>query len=345
MRNGLDPGLHTDMIGPVFRVAVKGFQKRRVTGKTAEQQAPGPHRAWKTLCGLTMPWSVTKTPGPDAMELIVILVVLGSAVLHAVWNAIIKGGDDKLIETAMKTGGGALTALCVIPFVPLPLPECGIFIAATVCIHIFYYLFIAYAYRGADLSYAYTIMRGASPLFTGLFSVFILHEVFPGSGWAGIVLLSAGVLILATDALRRGSFNLQATMFALANAFVIMGYSLVDGHGVRHSGNAVSYICWVNICNFFPITLYTIMVRRQGYFHYVKRRWKYGLFGGTCSLVAYGLALWGMTKAPIAMVAALRETSVVFGMLFAILFLKERATPARLVSVLLVLAGAAVMRL
>ena len=279
------------------------------------------------------------------METIVILVVIGSAILHAVWNAIIKGGKDKLIETALKTAGGAITALCLIPFIPVPHPESRIFIVATVGIHLFYYLFIAYAYKGSDLSYAYTIMRGSSPLFTGLFSVFILQETLPGSGWTGILMLSAGVLILAIDAVRRGSFNLPATILALANAFVIMSYSLVDGHGVRHAGSAVSYICWVNLCNFFPITVFTIAVRKQEYFRYVQKRWKYGLFGGMCSLVAYGLALWGMTRAPISMVAALRETSVVFGMLFAILFLKERVTPARIISVLLVLIGAAVMRL
>ena len=265
--------------------------------------------------------------------------------MHAVWNAIIKGGDDKLIETAMKTGGGAVTALCIIPFVALPLPESRIFIAATVFIHIFYYLFIAYAYKGADLSYAYTIMRGSSPLFTALFSVFILHEILPGSGWAGIVILSAGVLILAVDAMRHGGFNLSATVLALANAVIIMSYSLVDGHGVRQSGSAVSYICWVNFCNFFPITVFTLIARKRHYFCYVRKRWKYGLFGGMCSLAAYGLALWGMTRAPIAMVAALRETSVVFGMLFAVLFLKEKVTPARVLAVLLVLAGAAIMRL
>ncbi|MCC8194725.1 MAG: DMT family transporter [Deltaproteobacteria bacterium] len=279
------------------------------------------------------------------MDTLVILVVLGSAVLHAVWNTIIKGGTDKLVETAMKAGGGGLMVLFILPFLPLPLPESRMFIAATVCIHLFYYLFIAYAYRGADLGYAYTIMRGSSPLFTALFSVFILHEALSANGWTGVILLSSGVLILAVDAVRHGGFHLPSTILALANAFVIMGYSLVDGHGVRHAGSAVSYTCWVFFCNAFPITIYTLIARRGDYFRYVKNRWRYGLFGGTCSLLAYGLALWGMTRAPIAMVAALRETSVVFGMLFAVLFLKEKATAARIAAVLLVLIGAAVMRL
>lgn len=278
------------------------------------------------------------------MDALVILVVLGSAILHAVWNAIIKGGTDKLVETAMKAGGGGMLVLFILPFLPLPLPESRIFIAGTVCIHLFYYLFIAYAYRGADLSYAYTVMRGSSPLFTALFAVFLLHEALSTSGWAGVIMLSSGVLLLAVDAVRHGGFHWPSTILALANAFVIMGYSLVDGHGVRLAGNAVSYTCWVFFCNAFPVTIYTLIARRGEYFRYVKKRWKYGLFGGTCSFIAYGLALWGMTRAPIAMVAALRETSVVFGMLFAVVFLKEKVTPARIAAVLLVLTGAAIMR-
>lgn len=279
------------------------------------------------------------------MSTLVLLVVLGSAVLHAVWNAIIKGGPDKLIETSMKAAGGGLVVLYILPFLPLPLPESRPFLAATVCIHLFYYLFIAYAYKGADLSYAYTIMRGSSPLFTALVAVFILRDTLTAGGWAGVIMLSSGVLILAVDAVRRGGFSVSATLLALGNAFVIMGYTLVDGTGVRLSGNSVSYVCWAFFCNAFPISIFTAVARKREYFRYIRARWRYGIFGGTCSLLAYGLALWGMTRAPISTVAALRETSVVFGMLFAVLFLKEKLTPARAAAVLLVLAGAAAMRL
>lgn len=279
------------------------------------------------------------------METYVILVVLGSAMLHAVWNAIIKGGADKLIETSMKTVGGGIAVLAFLPFLPPPLPGSWPFLAATICIHFFYYLFIAYAYRGADLSYAYTIMRGSSPLFTALVSAGFLSEALSPSGWTGVLMLSSGVLVLAVDAARRGGFSLPATALAMANAVVIMGYTLVDGHGVRSAGNTVSYIFWVFFCNAFPISLFAIGMRGKEYFRYVRVRWKYGFFGGCCSLLAYGLALWGMTRAPIAAVAALRETSVVFGVIFAVLFLKERVTPARAAAAILVLAGATAMRL
>ena len=279
------------------------------------------------------------------MDTLVIIVVLGSALLHAVWNAIIKGGADKLYETVLKTNGGTLTALCILPFVPLPHPDSFPYLAATICIHFFYYLFIAYAYRGSDLSYAYTIMRGASPLFTALATVFVLQHSLSGFGWAGVLLLSGGVLTLAVDAIRRGGFSLSATAIALGNALVIMGYTIVDGTGVRLAGNPVSYVCWGTFLHTFPILTFTLLTRGTAYFTYAAKRWHYGFLGGACSILAYGLALWGMTRAPISMVAALRETSVVFGVLFAVLFLKEKVTPARILAVALVLTGAAVMRL
>ncbi len=280
------------------------------------------------------------------MDSLVILVILGSAMLHAVWNAIIKGGSDKLFETALKTGGCSAVVLFILPFLPLPLPESRPYLAGTVCIHFFYYLFMAYAYRGADLSYAYTIMRGAAPLFTALVSFFVLHEPLSGTGWLSVFILSAGVLVLAVDAVRRGGFSMSATAFAMGNAFVIMGYTVVDGSGVRLSGNAVSYVCWASFCHAFPILVFALAARGpSAYLAYAAKRWKYGVLGGTCGLLAYGIVLWCMTRAPIPMVAALRETSVVFGMLFAVIFLKEKVTAARVAAVLLVLAGAGLMRL
>ena len=279
------------------------------------------------------------------METLVILVVLGSAVLHAVWNAIIKSGPDKLVETSMKACGGGLAACLMLPFVPLPPPEARICLGLTMCIHLVYYLFIAFAYKGSDMSYAYTIMRGSAPLFTALVSVFILREALSFSGWAGVLALSSGVLILALDAARRDGFSRSATALALGNAAMIMAYTVVDGHGVRYAQTALSYICWAFFLNAFPITLFCLGARGvSAWKGYIGQRWRYGLFGGLCSFVAYGLALWGMTKAPISSVAALRETSVVFGMLFAVLFLKETITPVRIAAVLLVLAGAVMMR-
>ncbi|MDR3363093.1 MAG: DMT family transporter [Desulfovibrio sp.] len=276
----------------------------------------------------------------------VIAIILLSAVLHAVWNAIIKDGPDKLCETSLKASGGALFMLCCMPFLPLPAPASLPFLAGTALLHLFYYLFMAYAYKGADMSYAYTLMRGSAPLFTGLFTVFVMGHSLSAGGWAGVTLLSAGILGMAFESLKRGNFNLAVTTYALANALVIMGYTVMDGTGVRLAGEPLAYICWVSFLNCFPITIFAVLRRGvKTYGGYLKKRWKHGLAGGVCSAVAYGLVVWCMNRAPISQVAALRETSVVFGMLLAVLFLKERMTPARAAAVLAVLAGSVIMRL
>ena len=275
----------------------------------------------------------------------VILVILGSALFHASWNAVIKGGKDKLFETVMKTSGGGVVTACALPFLPLPAPEAWPYLITSVCIHIAYYLCVAYAYRGADLSYSYTIMRGSAPLFTALIAVFVIGDAISAGAWAGVILLSAGILTLALDSIRRGSFSWPVTLVALGNAMVIMGYTVVDGSGVRLSGSNLSYTCWVFFLNAFPILFIAILLRKGEYFRYVKKRWKHGLFGGTCSFIAYGLSLWGMTQAPISMVAALRETSVIFGMLLGVIFLKETITLPRVAAIMLVLAGAASMKI
>ena len=162
------------------------------------------------------------------MSTFVIFVILSSALFHAAWNAIIKGGTDKLFETVMKTSGGGIVVACILPFLPAPHPSSWPYLAATASIHLFYYLFMAYAYKGADLSYAYPLMRGSSPLIVALVSAFFLHTPLSTGGWAGVALLSAGILTLAADSIQRGNFSFSATLFALGNAFVIMG----QGHSV-----------------------------------------------------------------------------------------------------------------
>ena len=279
------------------------------------------------------------------MSTLVFLVVLGSALLHAIWNAIIKGGNNKLFETVMNTTGGGLVALVALFFLPAPHPESWPYLAATCAIHIFYYSSVAYAYAGADLAYAYTLMRGASPLITSLVAVFLLGDTLGTGGWLGIAMLSAGILALAADSLKRGSLPVKVTLIALGNAFVIMGYTVVDGSGVRLSGNAITYVCWVYVLNALPLPCFVYATRWRAYASYVRSRWHYGLFGGSCSVLAYGCSLWGMMHAPIATVAALRETSVLFGMVLGVLFLHERLTPARVLAIGLVIAGAMVTKM
>ncbi|MFR3457755.1 MAG: EamA family transporter [Bilophila wadsworthia] len=210
----------------------------------------------------------------------------------------------------------------IVPFLPFPALESLKFLAGSCTVHIAYYLCIAVAYRNVDMSFAYTIMRGTAPLLTSVFLLLSGHEM-PLAGWLGILCLCAGVLTLTRDNIKNGKFNINGALAAVGTAVVIMGYTLFDGYGARASGNPISYVCWLYVINTFPINVILLLRQRKTYIPYFCNRWKHGLFGGLCSLGSYGVALWAMTKAPIAMVAALRETSVIFGMLLAVFFLGE----------------------
>ena len=230
-------------------------------------------------------------------------------------------------------------------FLPWPAPESWPYLAGTASIHLFYYLLLAQAYRGGEFSYSYTLMRGSAPLLTALVTVFILGQALKAGAWAGVGFLSLGILVLALDCVRCGAFKLGPTLMALGNSLTIMGYTVVDGTGVRLSGNSVSYVCWVFFLNIFPILLFTLVRHGREYVRYARTRWQYGLVGGFCSAIAYGLSVWAMARAPISLVASLRETSVIFGMLLAAFFLKEKLGPVRILSVLLVVAGTVCIKL
>ncbi len=272
-------------------------------------------------------------------------MLLAAAVLHAIWNAIVKSGPDKLLEATLKACGCSLLGLIGILLLPAPAAPAWPFLMGSVGCHLFYYLLLAYAYKGADLGYAYTLMRGSSPLFTAAVAVGVLGETLRPGGWTGVFLLSAGILLLALDSRKRGQFMPGPTITALANALVIMGYTVLDGSGVRHSGHSASYACWVFFLNAFPILTFTLARRGTAILGYARRRWQYGLACGAASVTAYGLSIYAMAIAPIALVAALRETSVIFGMLLGVWRLREKFTPARAASVLLVAAGAVCIKL
>lgn len=273
------------------------------------------------------------------MQLDIVLIMLGAALLHAAWNAIIKGGGNALFEAVLKTLGGGVAVCCVLPFLPLPDPRSLPYLAASCTLHLGYYTFLGLSYRNVDMSIAYSIMRGTAPLLTSLALVLALGVPLSAGGWLGVTLLSAGILTLSADALRQGRLAWRGCCAALANALVIMCYTLADGYGGRASLHPVSYTCWLFLFNAFPMTLIVSWRYRGEFVAYVRRRWRFGLLGGVCSLGSYGIAIWAMTKAPIAMVAALRESSVIFGMLLAVFILKEKVTFSRALAVLLVAAG------
>lgn len=270
------------------------------------------------------------------------LLVLFAALLHASWNIIVKGGGNKLYESAMNVLGGGLGALCLVPFVSFPDPAAWPFLALSCCCHLAYYICIAEAYQNIDLSVGYTIMRGSAPLFTAV-AMFLLGSPLSATGMAGLLAICSGIVCLAFQGgpARLGRHGLWLTW---RTAFVIMGYTLSDGFGGQRSGDSVGYACWIFVLNVFP--LHALVLYRSGrdYLRYLRKRALPGLSGGLCGLGSYGIAIWAMSVAPIALVAALRETSVVFGMVLAVLFLGERFSRLRALAVLLVAAGGMLLK-
>lgn len=273
----------------------------------------------------------------------ILLLVLGAALLHATWNIIVKGGDNKLFESAMNALGGGLGAAVILPFLP-PLPAaCWPYLLLSCCCHLTYYICIAAAYKEVDLSLGYTIMRGSAPLLTSIVML-ALGQSLPPLAWCGVAILCGGILVLTLDNFRR-SASLRGILISLRTSFVIMGYTLADGFGATTANDGVTYACWIFFLNIFPLHIYVFIRHGREYLPYLRQRAVVGIAGGLAGLGSYGIAIWAMTVAPIAMVAALRETSVIFGMLMAVMFLGERMTLFRVVAVLLVCCGTMLLKL
>jgi drug/metabolite transporter (DMT)-like permease len=273
---------------------------------------------------------------------VMLLVLLGAA-LHAGWNLLVKSGSDKLLDTALVVAGSAVLAALLLPFLPAPAPASWPMLVASGVIHLAYFALVAAAYRAGDMSLAYPLMRGTPPLIVALLAGVLLGEHLGTLGWVGVALVSGGVLAMA---LRRGvQAQGRSIAFALANAGVIATYTLVDGVGARLSGAPVAYTCWAFLLTAAFFLPFVAWQRPGALQRHLRTRWRTGLGAGCCTLGSYALALWAMTQAPIAAVAALRETSILFGVALAALVLRERPTPARLAGAALIAGGAAVLRL
>lgn len=275
----------------------------------------------------------------------VMLAVLLGALLHAAWNALIRSAANRTLDTVLVVGGAGAIMLVLLPFLPLPAAASWPYLLASGAIHVAYFLLVAGAYRHGELSFAYPLMRGSAPVLSAIAAALLLAEVPAVHGWVGIALICGGVLLLAGDARRRAVFHGRAALFAFCTASSIVVYTLVDGVGVRLSNHAAAYTGWVFLLTAAPLLAIFLVRDRTTTIDYARQYWRRGLFGGACTLTSYALALWAMTQAPIALVAALRETSVVFGTLLAATLLKERLSASRYAAILLVVAGAAAIKL
>lgn len=278
------------------------------------------------------------------MSAIVFTAVLCAAFLHAAWNAVAKGGRDKTLSMAAVVLGHVPIALAAILYLPMPAAESWPLLLLSAALHLGYQLFLLNSYRLGDLTQVYPIARGSAPILVALVSVLFLGVALAPLQWAGLLLITAGLLGLGLLRQVGGEENPAAALLALCTGAFIAGYSLVDGLGARLSGSAVAFYAWSATLNAL-LFVALLAPRHRGL---VPRVWSEArftfVFGGGASFAAYGLVVWAFTQAPIAVVTALRETSIVFALVIGTVALGEKVTARRVGATLVVVLGAAVLR-
>ena len=276
------------------------------------------------------------------MPILVFAVVIAAALLHATWNAIVKSAGDKFLTTILVTAAAAAIAAALLPFLAVPARASWPYALCSAALQIAYFVLVARTYEIADMSQTYPLMRGTAPLLVALITVAKPGDSLSLMAWIGIFGICVGIFSMAVGSRlehRKGIY------LAFLNAFVIASYTLVDGSGVRLSGTPAAYTLWIFLLTGLPFLIWALVMHRSRFVPYLARHWRLGIVGGAGTTASYGLALWAMTIAPVAVVAALRETSIVFATLIAAFFLKERIGVRRLIAVGIIASSAAILRL
>jgi drug/metabolite transporter (DMT)-like permease len=276
----------------------------------------------------------------------VFAAVLLAALFHAGWNALLKVRLEPLRAITLVSIASGLPAVPLVLLVPLPAPAAWPYIAVSLGIHLFYYLALGEAYRTGDLGQVYPIARGTAPLMTGGGATLLLGERLSPLGWTGLTLLAAGVMMLSLRGGRTGTrFEGRAVLFALLTALTITSYTIVDGIGARKTPDVLSYVTWLFLLDGLMMLAFGLLRWRSALaVDFASARVNI-IAGGALSSTAYAIAIWAMTKAPVALVAALRETSVLFAALIGMAALREPVLPVRLTAVIAVCAGVMMLRL
>jgi uncharacterized membrane protein len=268
------------------------------------------------------------------MDAAVFLLVLGTALLHATWNTLVKSDGDKLAVMGMIAVTEAMISLVLIPLVPLPSPASWPFLVVAVTLHVGYKLFLFKSYQHGDLSHVYPIARGSAPLIVALLSIMVVGETLSPASHVGIVCIGIGIMSLAQVRDDR-----RALLYALATGCFIAAYTVVDGLGARAAGNPHGYMVWVTLFDAPPFLALCLFLRGKAVFEATRTSWRRGIVAGVFSYAAFWTVIWALTLAPMAPVAALRETSIVFAVLFGVVFLRESLNVVRLLATGAVLTG------
>lgn len=289
--------------------------------------------------------TVQKTlSGHDDMSTTVILAVLLAAALHATWNAMAKGSADKTLSMAGVIIGHVPYALVTLCFVPLPAVESLPYLACGMVLHFGYQVFLLNSYKIGDLTQVYPIARGIAPLIVATVSVVFLKVELSGVEVLAVLTIGTGILSLGLVRGQTGQRNPRAALLAVVTGCFIAGYSLVDGLGARQAGTALGFYSCLALANAVVFAIYLRWHAPGVMAQLPTKGLRVFVLGGFASFAAYSLVVWGFTQAPIALVTALRETSIIFALLIGVVFMKERLDLAKVVSTFLTLAGAVLLR-
>jgi drug/metabolite transporter (DMT)-like permease len=270
------------------------------------------------------------------LSLTVTLAVIGAAVTHAVWNAIAHGIKDQTLAFALIGVGGIAIGIPLVIVAAMPRSDCWPYLLGSVVIHVFYNLLLMRCYRLGEFSQVYPLARGTSPLVVTILAAIFIHEHLGLAQIAGVLVVSAGLATLVLAGRRPGR---AAFLAAVGTGLTIAAYTTVDGVGVRLSGSPVGYIGWLMVLESLCVPMFAVVRRRDVLLKQPKRILLAGLAAGALSVLAYGLVLWAQTRGALAPIAALRETSVIFGAIIGTLIFREPFGRTRIAATVLVAAG------
>lgn len=279
------------------------------------------------------------------MSFTVFCAVIMAALLHASWNAMVKGAHDKQLNMIAVVIGHLPLALVALILSPTPTAASLPYLFAGMALHFGYQLFLLRAYHVGDLTQVYPIARGSAPMIVAAVSVGALGVSLQPIEIAAVITIGIGILSMAFVRSSNGQRNPQGAKLALITGCFIAAYSLVDGLGARVAGTALGFYGWLAVGNAALMLAFTAMraPHQLRAMHISGKR--VFVLGGSASFAAFALVIWSFTQAPIALVTALRETSIIFALLIGVVFLREKLSPAKLASTAITLLGVALLRL
>jgi drug/metabolite transporter (DMT)-like permease len=266
-------------------------------------------------------------------------LILLCALVQAVWNTLMKLGQDQLVINALIAGVAMLMAAFLLPFEPAPPPGTWPYIGASTVLQTVFYIFRGESFRFGDINRVVPLMRG-----TGLVAVAIAAAVFAGEplslrqigGLAGILVGMLGLSVFGGRSLWDGWLSV---LLAIVTGFAIGGYTFIDGLGVRHADSQLGYLVWVTLISGIPIIILAALWRRASLVNALKRNWVVGGISGVLGTAVYCVIVWAFSIGAFAPVMALRETSILFTALSGSIFLHEAFGRRRIVAACLIVAG------